>query len=142
MNALQNWFRLLVYLVVCVVGFGGLGVWIPIAQMKLGVLSATVEGVISNLATLVISVAVTAYADFQLRAQPGAGKTKRLLFLGIVLLAAALGVCALIISNKEIALPLALAGSVLAVLKWVLVNSSNPSFGEDTNPISSLGGPV
>jgi hypothetical protein len=143
MERLYCYLRLLFYLVVFVIGIGGLGVWIPLYQMHMPKPTITLPNVIASIATLVISLAVTAYADFQLQpGERGAGKTKKLCFLALMVFSAGAGVCALILPDINLSLKVVCLGSGLAILTWVLVNASNPAFADDSNSIAALGGRI
>ena len=143
MDRLQFCFRLIFYLLFFVVGIGGLGVWIPLYQMHMPTPTITLTNVVASIATLIISLGVTAYADFQLQtSEHPAGKTKKIVFLALMLLSAGTGVCALIIPDPDLSLKIVSIGSGLAILKWVLVNASNPAFAEDSNSIATLGGRI
>jgi hypothetical protein len=118
-------------------------VWIPLYQMHLPKPTITLTNVVASIATLVISLGVTAYADFQLQtSERPAGKTKKIFFLALMLLSAGAGVCALILPDADLSLKIVCFGSGLAILKWVLVNASNPAFADDSNSIAALGGRI
>lgn len=143
MERFNFYFRLVLYLIFFVVGIGGLGVWIPLYQMHMPNPTITLTNVIASIATLIISLGVTAYADFQLQTNGRpAGKTKRIFFLALMLLSAGAGVCALILPDTNLSLKIVYCGSGLAILKWVLVNASNPAFADDANSIAALGGRI
>jgi hypothetical protein len=143
MQRLPFYLRLLFYLIFFVIGIGGLGVWIPLYQMHMPKPTITLPNVIASIATLVISLAVTAYADFQLQtSERAAGKTKKLIFLALMVFSAGAGVCALILPDTNLSLKVVYLGSGLAILKWVLVNASNPAFADDSNSIAALGGQI
>jgi hypothetical protein len=143
MERLNFYIRLFAYLLIFVVGIGGLGVWIPLYQMHLPKPTITLTNVVASIATLVISLGVTAYADFQLQtSERPAGKTKKIFFLALMLLSAGAGVCALILPDADLSLKIVCFGSGLAILKWVLVNASNPAFADDSNSIAALGGRI
>jgi hypothetical protein len=143
MERLNFYFRLLFYLVFFVVGIGGLGVWIPLYQMHMPKPTITLTNVIASIATLVISLSVTAYADFQLQSsERPAGKTRKIFFFALMLLSAGAGVCALILPDTILSLKIVYLGSGLAIFKWVLVNASNPAFSDDSNSIATLGGSI
>jgi hypothetical protein len=135
--------RLFVYFLVFILGFGALGVWIPIVEILLQVPNIKVDEVVSNLATLVISMALLAYADSQLARNPQNedDRTPKLILFAIMLLAGTGGVCALVIKKIPLALIIACAGAVFAVVEWFWVNLKNPNF-QTVDATAPLGGTI
>lgn len=139
---LRRYRRLINYLTFFIVGIGGLGLWIAWSQWGLGVGGVAAKDVLSNWGTLVISLAATTCADSQLDDRDGSG-TKRLFILSLALTAVACGVCSLLLAQMavNIAFYTAIAGSIIALLEWVLVNASNPLLYE-SDAAEALGGAV
>jgi len=131
-----------IYLVLFIGVFGCLGVWIRAGQIHFKVPGIRFEDVISHLATVVIAISVTTFADFLLNTPESPSPTKLILMFGLALLAIAAGVCALVIPDEGICFVTAKIGAALAVVEWIWVNSTNPHFGnrEREDPRAILGG--
>jgi len=140
---MKKWFKLLFYLISVVIGVGAVGVWIPIVQMHYKMPGVGIEDVLSHLGTLVVAVALTTLADFQLSKEAGSNPTARLVLYVLALGSTAGGLIALLLPDKDSCLTYALIGSALGAFEWIWVNVSNPQFGaEEANATAAIGGPT
>lgn len=135
------WFRFAVYFTVIILGIGGLGVWISFFQLRLQVTGVTSTVVLGNLATFVIALTVTAFADYLVTKSEGDERTKDLILFSLTMLAAASGVCIFIVGVPRVQEICAWTGGLLAVLVWVVVNAHNRNLVEE-KPVGILGGEV
>jgi peptidoglycan/LPS O-acetylase OafA/YrhL len=131
--------RLLLYFLLAICVFGGLGAWIPAGQLWFGVAGATALSVQRNLATYVIGIAVTALADCIVRNRNDDVGAFRLFVLGLTVFAAILAIVVLWISDPQKAQHYSMAGAVLAGVVWLMVNDSHPDLTE-SNAYSAIGG--
>lgn len=136
------WGRYVIYLAVFVVGFGGLGFWIPFIKYRMAIVDATEAAVFANLATYIVAIAVTAFADYLVAESTGEDHRTRALWLFSLTLFAAIPATIVILTpNRWLQLHCSQVGAVAAALVWMLVNGQNPNL-VDANPIATLGGDV
>ena len=129
-------FFLYFFLVVCF--FGALGTLVPAGQLWYGSESVDVLNVYNNLATYIISIVVTAFADYFKRS--GDDNVAIGLFLlaltGLSILGA---IVVLATEDQKIAWWILLSGGFGAAWVWLNVHDSDPDL-VPSDPYSSLGG--
>ena len=124
------------FLAVCF--FGALGTWVSAGRLWYGSESADVLSVYNNLATYIISIAVTAFADYFKR--PEENNVALGLFLLTVTGLSVLGaIVVLATEDQGIAWWILLSGGFGAAWVWLNVHDSDPGLIPD-DPYSSLGG--
>ena len=135
------------FIVIC--GLGALGTWIPAGRILFGSESITALNVYHNFATYVISIAVVALADRQLRRQDKGSQNEGsqnedeivgFLLLGLTALSAGAAVTVLIMNEEKHMGWLSVVGGLGALLIWLNVHESDPNL-TDPDPRSALGGP-
>lgn len=138
---IKAWIRFFIYFACIIVGIGGLGVWISFAQYKLGRAGATLGALQNNLATFVIAISVTAFADYLIVKNTKDDRTARLFLFVLTLVSLASASCIFVIGNATFEKACVWTGAVVAALIWIIVNWGHPNL-VDTDAVSTLGGPV
>lgn len=132
--------RLLLYFLIVVCFIGALGTLIPLAQIYIGDTTISWLSVHRSLATYVIAIAVTAFADCVVNRREEDDPTFTLLLLGLTLLSAAFAIVVLIVDRNDLVSKLSPSGAVLAAMVWLMVHDADPSLTPEDDPYSMLGG--
>lgn len=131
--------RLLLYFLIVICFIGALGTLIPVAQVMFGSTALTWLSVHHNLATYIIAIAVTAFADCIVSRREEDDATFTLFLLGLTLISATCAVAVLLVGRIEIAWKLSAGGAALAAMVWLMVHDADPTLTRD-NAYSALGG--
>jgi hypothetical protein len=135
------WVRFALYFAVIILGIGGLGVWISYAQYRFQVTGVSAGNVLMNLATFIIAIAVTAFADYLVTKNENDERTKSLLLFSFTLISSVAAVCIFVITIQKVQVICALVGFLLTTVTWLCVNSRNRDL-VDEKPVNVLGGNV
>ena len=123
--------------------FGALGAWISIIQISFG--SGSIEALhfYRNLATYIISIAVTALADYLVREGDNGsdnGTFRLLLLIMTLLFAVSPAIVVFFTENHDYLWKLSVVGVAAAAWVWLSVHDSDPTL-VPPDPRSTLGGP-
>jgi uncharacterized membrane protein YeaQ/YmgE (transglycosylase-associated protein family) len=130
-------FLLYFFLTICI--FGALGAWIPFGQIWLGSESVSFLNVYRNLATYIISIAVTALADCIVRSREDDDGTFRLFLLGLTAIAVISAIVVLLVDNLEQVKWISIIGGISGAAVWLMVNDAHPDL-MPPSAYSPLGG--
>jgi hypothetical protein len=133
--------RLLIYFVVFVVVFGGLGTWISYAQFRSSVPGVDQLSVYRNFATYLIAIAVTAVADQLVRKQGGDNRTLILALFALALFSCIASILILVVGDMKLINTCATVGASCAGILWLVANDDNENLVE-SDALSTLGGTV
>lgn len=131
--------RLLLYFLIVICFIGALGTLIPVAQIFFGNTTLTWLSVHHSLATYVIAIAVTAFADCVVSRREEDDATFTLFLLGLTLLSAACAIVVLLVDSPDIVAKLSAGGAAVAAIVWLMVHDADPELTQD-NAYSALGG--
>jgi len=131
--------RLLLYFLIVICFIGALGTLIPVAQIFFGSTTLTWLSVHHSLATYVIAIAVTAFADCIVSEREKDDATFTLFLLGLTLLSAACAIAVLLVDRTEIVSKLSAGGAAVAAIVWLMVHDADPMLTQE-NAYSALGG--
>lgn len=131
---------LLFYFIIVVCMLGALGAWIPAAQIWFGNKTLMLSNIHRNLATYIVSIAITAFADCMVRRKDEDDKTFQLLLLGLTLAVVACSLVVLLIDTEETIIRYSIYGTITAAIIWLMVNDSNPALTKPTDAFSPIGG--
>jgi hypothetical protein len=133
--------RFIIYFICIIVGIGGLGVWISLAQYELERPGASLGNLQNNLATLVIAISVTAFADYLVTKSTGDDRTTRLVLFVLTLLATAASICIFVIANPCVERVCTWTAAAVGAFVWIIVNWGHPNL-VDSPPVAALGGTI
>jgi len=119
--------RLALYFIIIVLGVGGVGVWIPLFQLKSGGQIGVLE-VYRNFATYAIAIAVTAFAEFLLRNKNEL--TLTMFALGLTLAGAVPAVIILVRDSPTLAMTCTKISTFATLWLWFIALADSPSFDE------------
>jgi len=129
--------RLFLYFLIVICFIGALGAWIPVAQICFGSKQAlTWLGVHRSLATYVIGIVVTAFADCIVRRREE--PTFMLFLLGATLASTALAITVLLADNDWVK-TFSLGGTAIAAMVWLMVHDEDQELTPG-NTYSAIGG--
>jgi Na+/H+ antiporter NhaA len=131
--------RLLLYFIIVICFLGALGTLIPVAQVYFGSGAVTRTIVYRELATYVIAIAVTAFADCVVRELKEDDPTFKLFLLGLAILATVCAILVLLLDSTRPLGALSLAGSTFAGFVWLMVHDADPTLIQE-DAYSALGG--
>lgn len=131
--------RLLLYFLIVVCFIGALGTLIPVAQIYLGNTPPSSLSVHRSLATYVIAIVVTAFADCIVSRRQEDDETFTLFLLGLTILSTVSAIIVLLIDDNNLVSKLSLVGAVLAGIVWLMVHDADPTLTPD-DAFSALGG--
>ena len=134
--------RFFLYFLIVVCLLGALGTWVPAGQLLFGSESVSSLSVYRNLATYIISIAVTALADCLVRSQDDDNGTLRLFLLGLTVLAVGAAVVVLVRNDLDHVWWLSVLGAFGAAWVWLSVHDSDRDLMPSDNLLSALGGEV
>ena len=132
---------LLLYFIIVVCMLGALGAWIPAAQIWFGNKTLMWVNVHRSLATYIISIAITAFADCIVRKQDEDNTTFQLLLLGLTLAVVASALIVLLIDVEATIVRYSIYGTILAAIIWLMVNDAHPELTK-TDAYSAIGGEI
>lgn len=127
---------LCLYFIIVICVAGALGAWIPLAQISMGNKVLTLLGVHRSLATYVIGIVVTAFADCIVRRREE--PTFTLFLLGATLASTALAITVLLVDNGWVN-TFSRVGTGLAAMVWLMVHDADEELTPG-NTYSTLGG--
>ena len=130
--------RLFLYFFIVICVLGALGTWVPAGQLWFGSESVSSLSVYRNLATYIISIAVTALADCLVRSQDDNG-TFRLFLLGITVFSVIAAVVVLVMNDQKHVWWLSVLGGLGAAYVWLYIHDSDSDL-TPSDPYSALGG--
>lgn len=133
--------RLLLFLLVFVIGVGGIGVWIPLSKLKPGDTNLELD-VYRNLATYLIAIVITSFAErFILRKPEGDDRTLAVFAFGLGV--AGVVPAILILSRDSLDQFFGYARIAVAATLWLwfIALADSPAF-EEGDAGSTLGGKV
>lgn len=119
--------RLALYFIIIVLGVGGVGVWIPLFQLKHGGQIGLID-VYRSFATYAIAIAVTAFAEFFLRNR--AELTLMMFAFGLGLVGAVPAVVILVEDSIPLATTCAKISIFATLWLWFIALADSPSFEE------------
>lgn len=129
--------RLFFYFLIVICFIGALGAWIPVAQIYLGSnKTLTWLGVHRSLATYMIGIVVTAFADCIVRRREE--PTFMLFLLGATLASTALAITVLLVDNEWVK-TFSLVGTFIAAMVWLMVHDADQELTPGST-YSALGG--
>ncbi|MCI0622785.1 MAG: hypothetical protein L0387_14180 [Acidobacteria bacterium] len=131
--------RLMLYFVIVVCFVGALGTLIPLAQIYFGSTTLSWLSVHRSLATYVIAIAVTAFADCVVSRRQEDDATFILFLLGLTILSTVCAIVVLLVAGNEVVPRLSSAGAALAAIVWLMVHDADPLLAPD-DAYSALGG--
>jgi len=133
--------RLLIYFLLVIVLFGGLGTWISFGQWRADKARFDLLNVYHNFATYIIAIAVTAFADYLMTKRENENRTLTLALFGLALISALAAVVVLVVDTMDTVKTCATMGAASAALLWLIINDENENLTEG-NPLSAIGGTV
>jgi len=138
-NPLQTRPRLLIFLVIIVIGVGGIGVWIPLGQLLSGATIKPIE-VYRCFAAYVIAIAITSFAEFVIEGNQG-DRTLTLILVGFVL--AACIPAAIIFVGESLcrAKICTWISSIFTLWLWLVALADRQAF-EEEDPQQAIGGAI
>ena len=119
--------RLALYFIVIVLGVGGVGVWIPLFQLKCGGQIGLME-VYRSFATYAIAIAVTAFAEFLLRNKDEL--TLMMFAFGLTLVGAVPAVVILVHDSTTVAATCTKISIFATLWLWFIALADSPAFDE------------
>jgi len=119
--------RLALYFIVIVLGVGGVGVWIPLFQLKYGGHIGLID-VYRSFATYAIAIAVTAFAEFLLRNKDEL--TLMMFAFGLTLVGAVPAVVILVQDSTMLAATCTEISIFATLWLWFIALADRPEFEE------------
>ena len=139
-GTLWNSLRFSAYFFFFICFLGALGAWVPACQLWYGSESVDALYVYRNLATYIISIAVTAFVDCLLRNQDD-DRTLLLIFFILLVIAVLPAILVLVIDDLAHLVWLSSVGAMAAALVWLNVHDLDQDLTE-VNRSAPLGGEV
>jgi len=131
--------RLLLYFLIVICFIGALGTLIPIAQIKLDNTTVSWMSVKRSLATYVIAIVVTAFADCIVREQEEDDATFKLFLLGVTIVSTVCAIFVLLTDKADFASTLSWIGAISAGIVWLMVHDADVTLTQG-GAYSTLGG--
>ncbi len=132
---------LLLYFIIVICIIGALGTIIPLVQFCFGSSTLTAISVHRSLATYVIAIAVTAFADCLVRQRDEDDVPFKLFLLGLTLVVAGCAITVLLIELPNWVTRLSYSGALMGAWIWLMVNDSHPDLTSGS-AYSTIGGEI
>lgn len=132
---------LLLYFIFIICMFGALGAWIPAAQIWFGDTKMTWVSVHRSLATYVIGIAITSFADCVACDREKENKTFQLFLLGLMFIGVAAAIIVLLVETEQTIVKYSYLGTLIAAILWLMVHDADPNLTKE-DALSALGGKV